>query len=91
MKMYKIIRITDLNGDDKPSAAHRLGRVMDIDPNTIPIEKNMFMPCVELDKSIITTPVAKWQYTDGGLQIITRNSIYSFEVVEDYDEYTENM
>ena len=79
--MYRIVRIRARNGKDKPDPSNRIGRVMDIDPSTIIIGRSFYMDCVfpGMLKSMITSPVASWDYTENGLRIITANSIYDFE------------
>lgn len=85
--MYKIIRISTHSGENKPDPTNRIGRIMDIDPNTIIIGRSFYMDCVfpGMLKSMITSPVVEWKYTKTGLRVMTLNSIYDFEEVRDGD------
>lgn len=85
--MYRIVRIRTHNGEDKPDPSNRIGRVMDIDPNAIIIGRRFYMDCVfpGMLKSMITSPVVEWEYTETGLRVMTLNSIYDFEEVRDGD------
>lgn len=82
--MYKIIRISTHSGENKPDPTSRIGRIMDIDPNTIIIGRSFYMDCVDpgMMKSLITSPVVMWEYTDFGLRIKTMNSIYELEQID---------
>jgi hypothetical protein len=81
---YKITKIKTLDGIDKPDPAQRIGRVMVIDPNTIVIGRSFYMDCVEpgFFKSMITSPVASWEFKENGLRITTQNSIYELEEIK---------
>lgn len=82
--MYKIISIKTHNGEDKSDPTKRIGRIMDIDPKTIVPGRCFYMDCVNpgMMKSLITSPVVMWEYTDFGLRIKTMNSIYELEQID---------
>lgn len=82
--MYKIIRIRTHSGENKPDPTSRIGRIMDIDPNTIIIGRSCYMDCIDpgMMKSLITSPVVMWEYADFGLRIKTMNSIYELEQID---------
>lgn len=77
---YKIIRITDLEDQDKTDekSQHRIGRIMEIDPNFIIDDHSYFMNCVYpgTHKSLITSPVKNVIKFPDGILIRTENSIY---------------
>ncbi len=81
MGYYRIAKMTDHRGNDKEDPTERIGRVMELNPDDIVSGKNLFLECVEPGflKSMITTPVKKWKFTENGLQVTTRNTIYLFE------------
>ena len=87
---YKIVRITDLRGKDKTDekAQGRIGRVMDINPENINIDRSLYMVCVKPNvlKSLITSYVKKVKTTDKELIITTENSIYHLIEENDTDE-----
>ncbi len=78
--LYRLVKITDLNGVDKTQedAVNRIGRILDIDADKIEIDKRLYMECVEPSvlKSIITSWVKHVTRTDDGLIITTENSMY---------------
>ena len=82
--MYKIIRIRTHSGKNKSDPTNRIGRIMNIDPNTIIPGRCFYMDCIDpgMMKSLITSPVVMWEYTDFGLRIKTMNSIYELEQID---------
>ena len=87
---YRIDRITDLKGKDKTDekALGRIGRVMDINPSYINIDRSLYMVCVKPNvlKSLITSYVKKVKTTDKEIIITTENSIYHLIEENDTDE-----
>ena len=91
--LYKLVKITDLDGKDKTDAkaVNRLGRIFDIDADKIELNKRLYIECVEpsLVKSIITSWVKHVTRADDGLIITTENSMYCLVEKEIADWYEE--
>lgn len=86
MTLYKLKRITDLNGENKTDeqSVNRLNRVFDIREDGIFCGHCLFMKCVEpsYEKSLYTSRVRGTTITDSELIITTENSIYYLEKKE---------
>lgn len=84
--LYKLVKITDLQGVDKTDAkvVNRLGRIFDIDADKIELNKRLYIECVEpsLVKSIITSWVKH-------VTRATENSMYFLVEKEIADWYEE--
>lgn len=96
--LYKLVKITDLQGVDKndAGAVNRLGRILDVDADKIELDKKLYMECVKPSvlKSIITSWVKNVTRADDGLIITTENSIYFLvekEIAEWYEEQEYQM
>lgn len=78
---YKIVKVTDHNGDMTPEMKARVGRVMNIEPEDIVIGVSNFFECIDPGymKSIITSSVRSVDCDDKTLTIKTKNTIYQFE------------
>ena len=91
--LYKLVKITDLQGVDKTDAeiVNRLGRILDIDADKIELNKKLYMECVEPSvlKSIITSFVKNVTQADDGLIITIEHSIYFLVEKEIADWYEE--
>ena len=91
--LYKLVKITDLQGVDKTDAivVNRLGRIFDIDADKIELNKRLYIECVEpsLVKSIITSCVKHVTRADDGLIITTEHSMYFLVEKEIADWYEE--
>jgi hypothetical protein len=91
--LYKLVKITDLDGKDKTDAkaVNRLGRIFDIDADKIEINKRLHMECVEPSvlKSLLTSWIKNVTRADDGLIITTENSIYFLVEKEIADWYEE--
>ena len=89
--LYKIVKITDLDGKDKCDleSANRIGRVVDIEVDNIIIGHSLFMECIEPNflKSIITSYVKNVMQAEDGLVITTTNSIYLLVEKTIYDKF----
>lgn len=85
MGLYKIIKMTDRKGSDKEDPTNRIGRIMELNPKDIVAGKSLFLECVKPGflKSMITSPVKRWKFTEDGIQVTTKNSIYVFEKEEE--------
>lgn len=84
MNNFEIVKIMDRNGKYKEDPNNRKGRVMELFPESIIIGKPLFLECVNpgFMKSMITSPVKKWEYTGDGIKITTHNSIYVLKEVQ---------
>jgi hypothetical protein len=78
MDIYKIIKITDLEGNDCKRGEHRVGRMVTFeDKPTVGLSALMY----STDKlsAICTTPVKKCRVLKGGMIFTTMNSIYTLK------------
>ena len=90
--LYKIVLITDLDGNPKTdeSAQGRIGRVIDLDKDEIEYDRVLFMKCAYpgFHKSLLTSFVKNVTEANDGLIITTENSIYflvDIDIAEQYE------
>jgi len=92
--LYKIIKITDLNGKDKTTEDYinRVGRIVYLDKDFIleGFSIVMISPEPRKTKSILTSHVTKVINAEDGIIIYTENSIY-FLVEKDIAERYEKL
>ncbi len=91
--LYKLVKITDLDGKDKTDdeVVARIGRIIDLDIKDIKIDNRLYMTCTDPGwyKSIITSFVKGVAQADDGLIITTEHSIYFLVEKEIADWYEE--
>lgn len=91
--LYKIIKITDLDGKDKTTEDYinRVGRIIYLDKDFIleGFSIVMISPEPRLHKSILTSHVTKVINAEDGIIIYTENSIYFLVEKEIADWYEE--
>lgn len=92
--LYKLVKITDLDGKDKTDydAVARIGRIIDLDIKDIKIDNRLLMTCTDpgWHKSIITSLVKGITQADDGLIITTEYSIYFLVEKDIADKHEEN-
>lgn len=78
--IYKLVKITDLNGKDRVDGGSlsRIGRIVDFDEKDVVIGRYCFLECVVpgWDKSIITSDVQECIKAEDGYILKTLNSYY---------------
>lgn len=94
--LYKLVKITDLNGKDKEDAdaKGRIGRVFNFNKGglkNIAKEKRLYMECYEpgFYKSVITSLVKDVIIADDGFIVKTENSMYFLiekEIAEQHEK-----
>jgi len=90
---YKLVKITDLNGNDKTDngSLGRIGRIFGMTKEEVVIGKQLFMTCdyPGYEKSVVTSIVTDLIVADDGLIIKTEHSYYYLVEKEIADWYEE--